>query len=77
MNQEDDVSKTTQIYVLRVWQEAREAPSWRASLTDLSSQEKHHFASPEGLIHFVEALLGAGQAGEKYGQGLHKMTDHY
>lgn len=51
--------KSAQMYVLRLWQEAREAPNWRASLTDLSSHEKRYFATPEAFVKFVGELVGS------------------
>lgn len=53
------MSKTTQVYVLRVWHEDREVPNWRASLTDLGSSEKRHFASPDAFVKFVGELVGS------------------
>jgi hypothetical protein len=47
----------SQVYVLRIWHEARETLSWRASLTDLSSHEKCYFASSEALVKFVRELV--------------------
>jgi hypothetical protein len=53
------VLKSAQMYILRLWQEARETPNWRASPTDLSNHEKHHFATPEAFVKFVGELVGS------------------
>lgn len=58
------MTKTAQVYVLRVWQEAREAPKWRASLSDLTAQEKTYFASPEELVSFIKGLVAPRQSEE-------------
>jgi hypothetical protein len=42
-------------YLLRLWQVGRpDAPSWRASLEDVRTHERQHFASLEQLFAFLE-----------------------
>lgn len=46
------------VYVVRIWLEPTEdgAGSWRASLTDVATHERHAFSSPQALGAFVQAL---------------------
>ncbi len=66
------MSKTTQIYVLRIWHEAREPPNWRASLSDLNAQEKNYFTSPSELITFINECVAVGQ--KKVGISSHGQS---
>jgi hypothetical protein len=53
--------KHADVYVLRIWQEAREVPNWRASLSNLHGQEKTYFTSPDELISFLKDLITINQ----------------
>jgi hypothetical protein len=41
-------------YLLRLWLEPNDPPTWRAMLERLANDERHGFASPESLFAFLE-----------------------
>jgi hypothetical protein len=46
-------------YLLRVWQiQGKEGPSWRASVEEAHTGERHGFASLEELFDFVREQAG-------------------
>jgi hypothetical protein len=45
-------------YILRVWLEPSAQHTWRASVTDLQTNDKQYFSTPDALIHFLSGQLG-------------------
>jgi|UniRef100_A0A7C3HUK6 hypothetical protein len=53
-------------YVVRIWNESCESGEvWRASATNVRTQEKHYFKSQEELSHFLEAAEHQDQQVQK------------
>jgi hypothetical protein len=50
-------------YLLRLWREDGQSP-WRAELVSPHTGDKHHFANPIDLFHFLANLLSTDEPKE-------------
>lgn len=61
----ESISGRYHSYLLRMWQVDEEPPTWRASLEDARTGQRHGFGDLESLFRFLaEQAGGSSEAGE-------------
>lgn len=53
------------LLLLRFWRNGAEGEAWRASLEDLRTRKKVHFADMEALLRYIETHGWHGRSGPK------------
>ena len=69
MTQPNDPAPRYQSYLLRCWEARSQHPdqptTWRYSLTDPQTEQKHGFANLEELVAFLQTELLEGREGRE------------